>query len=613
MSDADERVLLVAYGIRFRVELEFAEHDVDWLDLALLEVTQEPTSLDELVKSFGMPVRLVEDAIGRLVRRNLLLFDAAGGSVQRSDLDPDAVAGSWQREVILLWQDYATGAVLPWDLVRSWCRGGAQDENLPEVRLRGGPPARTVLEMSDAELFEQIERFRADWARSSHIVSRTRDGAPAMRVRALRRVDGRIQALDSIPPVLDLSWRRRALLAGGGGAAIPEDSPLPPRWDRVVGRWAQSVHDRLRAIEAGAVAGARLLGEPDYARLVSALERFPELRYEELGSGTALTTVRQARRRVVCVVSERHGTVGSALGMLRGCLDGVERILVFGGKPTAKQAQRARDAGVRLLPVGRCDADFLLVDDRILCFGATHEQARRTFAFEWRRSLLPYVAWLAEHGIADAAFHHGESAIDDQRRVLEAKRHQLVREVTFLGRELDELEQEVHRSATRLPVGRREREEDLEEEARARESAAGKLRTLLAELDHEILGVSPSPQPTFALGAEDVAQAIEVCPEEVRVIVRDAASPLVAACRGTRFATNVIVWSSTRPTEDVRWLAEPGPADVVLLGDVVVIGTGSGSTGSLPSPPFLALYDTAVAARLRALTNDAPMVTPAPR
>jgi len=83
-----------------------------------------------------------------------------------------------------------------------------------------------------------------------------------------------------------------------------------------------------------------------------------------------------------------------------------------------------------------------------------------------------------------------------------------------------------------------------------------------------------------------------------RLLVRDEASPLVRA------ATNheIIVCSMREPKTSVYWVKESIPAEIVILGDVVIFGWWS-YDGPGELPPFFACHAPVVATNLRARTD----------
>jgi hypothetical protein len=91
--------------------------------------------------------------------------------------------------------------------------------------------------------------------------------------------------------------------------------------------------------------------------------------------------------------------------------------------------------------------------------------------------------------------------------------------------------------------------------------------------------------------------------QDGRVLVREHASPLAREAHHH----DVVVCSAVQPPTGFRWIQEPVPAEIVILGDVVIFGWWKYEQQG-EGPPFFACNAPAVATALRARTDRAVIV-----
>lgn len=83
---AGRPIILRVQGNLYLLEIESEAGGLDWLARVILSVTAKPQHVSDIVRCFGLPRRLLEDAIGQLVEDHLLLIDVSRGQVRASGL-----------------------------------------------------------------------------------------------------------------------------------------------------------------------------------------------------------------------------------------------------------------------------------------------------------------------------------------------------------------------------------------------------------------------------------------------------------------------------------------------------------------------------------------------
>lgn len=550
-------LLLRAAGLVYAIVIESEEDSLDWLDHALLDLAEEPQPINELFASFPLPVRLLESALSRLLESNFLLLDVHDGCVRASSLPPANIVG--RITPLLIWQDHATGMLIPAEQVKPWDEGRLRSKELSSTayrRLPGGPPRKTPLEMSDAELLHRLQRF-CPLGGQAMVRSRERVSRLTLGVRAQQRDDGRVAIKDSVPWPLRASWSRLA------GIAEPDDKnsarlSLPARWDETVGAWFQNSYDRVR--------GLRQV-EGSLAPLIGLLEADTLVELGLSGTLTAKRLAREAQSSLVLSVSAGHGTPGEGVQILQET-SAPERILVLSGLEAKKERREEWESqGIRLIVTGaRQGPDFLLADSRVLAFGGIRSGSKKIFTIRSNAELSGYMGWLAGSKVT---LPRWPIAPDDLARDLRALEH----DITELA-------------------GHREREVDDEElEARLepiRSYLKGRCHTLQLRL------LERSTTPIGWLSHAEVLGLVEQWSGALRVLVRHRDSPLAktAISQGVECA----VWPET-----------DAPVDCIVTDRVTLLGFSEQETSAVPD--FLALYHADLASQIRMETYKLPQLS----
>lgn len=584
-----ESIRVRARGVLYMIEIEIEDRDLDWLDRLILDICATPKRVDELLKCFGLPRRMMENAIGRLMEHHLLLLDVAHATVCASGIPPQWHAAHRKRESLLVWQDHATGTLLPWEVIKPWCRPQPADANDPRevLEVRGGPPRRTVLEMSEAELLSALERFRRDWGWAEQVAQRERLRVETLQLNAGRLPSGQIALAEqgeSPPWILIKRW------AVEGHALSEAEMPtieLPEPWSKLVRGWAEEVRfrldvlaDRKEATPEGSSTGL----------LRATLENHLRVEFSRQGTVHVRERLRDAGRRVVICVSGEEG-FGDALTLAHATEDLVprpDRLVVVGGRKLDKR--RREKAKEREIGVVTTDADcmgWVLVDERELILGGMRASQDDVIRLVSSRPLLGYSAWPPEAG--DQAASLGRSAPSP---IVE----NLIGRLTSLVDSVQERERSI--PASPAPHSGR-RPHDVEGGGLSPsegEKSLERLTSDLMDLETDLLGLQPAPVTATSLDHELVLASMEGSPIPDRVIVRSESSALALAVPPQ---VDLVVVSRVRPGShpSARWLEGDGVADFVVFGDVVVFGFG-GRPGCAELPPFIAVHDPKLAHHL---------------
>jgi hypothetical protein len=572
---------LLAPGVRYNVVLRVEQFDFDWLDESIIEVCQEPRRIDELVRAFALPRRIMEDALTRLLELHQLLLDVAAGTVRATNIPPRFAADSAGEEV-WLWQDDATGTVIPWEMVKQWSKGAShavdnepsEPESSEEVRLRALSVTRSVMQMSEAELLMHLEPFRRETAWSQRVAQVVRVRSMVLRIPAKRTDDGRVMTMAAyLPSILVLRWQRMGIFASADDKATVRPL-LPPRWSEVVGAWAILTHKRIDELQRGRPPLPSPPDPPDEV-VCEVLERGATVQWRSDALVALRELVASAGRQVSLrvVVSDRFTTFGDAMMLFREVQESPERVLLAptGWKANPNQIGKARDANARLLSQPRTDQDFAVIDDRIVIFGLCG--AAGSITLRWRRSLLPYMAWIEEVS-GSSGLSVGHDPPDEVDR--------LVARIRNFEAALAEHE--------RMPLAAPAAPGQPE----IRSGSLKRLADERASLEEELMASHPVPVSTIE--PEQMIELLRTTTLPVRILVRSPASPLVAAAREAEDVA-VVVWTEGDPAPPLWYLRGRGPMEVVLLGDdIAMIGCWV-DPGIDVMPPFVAVRD-------RDLVND---------
>jgi hypothetical protein len=577
---AGQPIVLRVQGNLYLLEIESEAGGLDWLARVILSVTAKPQYVSDIVRCFGLPRRLLEDAIGQLVEDHLLLIDVSRGQVRASGLPLSAHTTRPVQSSVLVWQDHVTGTLLPWEWIRPFCdrARGRGDEGVKD--LVGGPPRKHVLEMSDAELLTHLERFRpgASWAEV--IVRRERiERRATMFLNAEVDADNRLTIFDQVPSLLVRQWGRVAPI-GRPGAVAGYRIDLPEAWSTIVASWASDTSRRIRDYrdrkEPDREASRRLFG-----RVRESIERYSGL--ELVDDAPVLLRRRVQDRsegalhhRLVVATSDVAATWSDALPLFRMSLAEQRYVLLATDSAKEKHMQAVQAAGGDVKVSPRMDVELLLLNDRELWVGGVQQNRRLALCLRAARPLQPLLAWLP-HTFAWDATSLGRSQREEH--------------VVAYG---------VLRDAIALDEGLRELETTPSEQAPNDQ--------LVARLQHDIEEVEKAlnalnPRDVMAIDAEDLFDALEER-EGARLLLRNEKSPL------SQFSNRheVVIWSAQRPSPSYRWLQEPGLCEIAIVDDVVAFGWWSYPGSELP--PFIAVHAPGVAAALRARSDKATVVAP---
>lgn len=572
-------IVLRVQGNLYLLEIESEAGGLDWLARVILSVTAKPQHVSDIVRCFGLPRRLLEDAIGQLVEDHLLLIDVSRGQVRASGLPLSAHTTRPVQSSVLVWQDHFTGTILPWEWIRPFCdrTRGRGDERVRD--LVGGPPRKHVLEMSDAELLTHMERFRpgASWAEI--IVRRERiERRATMFLNAEIDADDRLTIFDQVPSLLVRQWGRIVPI-GTPGAVAGYRIDLPEAWSTIVASWTADTSRRIRDY--------RDRKEPDtgtsrllFGRVREAIERYSGL--ELIDDAPVMLRKRIQERsegalhhRLVVATSDVATTWSDALPLFRMSLAEQRYVLLATDSAKEKHLQAVQTAGGDVKVSPRLDVELLLLNDRELWVGGVQQNRRLALCLRAARPLQPLLAWLP-HTFAWDAASLGRSQGRDH--------------VAAYG---------VLRDAIALDEGLRELETTSSEQVPAEE--------LIARLHHDIEEIEKAlnalnPREVMAIDAEDLFNALEER-RDARLLLRNEKSPL-SQLSGRH---EVVIWSTDKPSPSFRWLQEPGLCEVAIIEDVVAFGWWSYPGSDLP--PFIAVHAPSVAAALRARSDKAMVVS----
>lgn len=547
---------VIAEGLLYSVDVETTTADVDWLDKVIQAATQQPRKVEEVLAAFPLPRRFMENALARLLERNLMLLNVYDGTVRASPLRQ--VSAGRSSDTFLVWQDHATGMLVPFERVSQLEVAPRELEGSGNsiVRITGGPPRRTPLEMSDAELLHHLRRYKLHIDPRAEVSAKHRVRRSTLSIRGMHLEDGRLVLKDTLPWPLRMSWAR---LPTWKVPTEPEqgDLSLPPRWEEVVGRWAHEVRERLlrrKQLQQSLLPMIHILAAD--LSVITSMD----------APAAAKRISREARSSVVVAVSGRFGTAGDGIQLLKEA-NVARRILVTTTPPNAAKRQLWEGEGIDVIVTGKPEgADFLLADGQILVFGGISSASARAIVVQSQSPLEGYNAWLNELGVT----------IPREERTSAAD---IIADLQAFEYEIGDLQGE---AATVL--GREDAVNDLDSNALER------IRMYLNERCGSIEGrlVQRNPSPFSWLSPAEVLGIVQHWPGSLRVLLRSATSRLaqIALARDVEVAT----W----PTGDVA-------ADCVILEKVVLLGVSVNDDNSFV-PDFLAIANADLASELRIAT-----------
>jgi len=295
-------------GERFLCVPEYVPRALlDPLAAFILRALEDEPSIPILLRSFGLPARIIEDILGELISQNLARLNLETYTIHPTEKAAPVRSPSLGREVVL-WQDHLTGAVLEWSQIKQYRESdrdyGEEIEaekssfvhfpNLQHGRLIG------MLERSRSNLLEDRQGCRLE--------------------RLLNRREG--GNVDIYLPVEEVAF--------GGDVSLYLATPELPGWvlrgwNRTVVSWQNHQNsEALTPWRSGPVSGLswwhlpRLKGDAErwYKAVTLELERVPPPQ-----SGSDLRAVLQStvnlqarlrRRASVALVSTRDRKQGGS-------------------------------------------------------------------------------------------------------------------------------------------------------------------------------------------------------------------------------------------------------------------------------------------------------------
>lgn len=554
-------VQVVAEGLIYAVDVETPTDDVDWLDKVLQQAALEPRKVDELLAAFPLPRRFMENALARLLERNLMLLNVYYGTVRASPLRQVTVGRS--AETFLVWQDHATGMLIPFDRVSMLEMSFRQvdEASANMLRIRGGAPRRTPLEMSDAELLHHLRRYKLNIDAKAEVKTKSRVRRSTLSVRGLLLEDGRLALKDAVPWPLRISWARLSTSQTVAATTDGDDFALPPRWEEMIGRWAYEARERL-------LRKSRM--QRSLAPLIRILAADLSVVLADDGPVATKRLAREARSSLVVAVSGRFGNAGDAVQILKES-NVTRRVLVVTTAPGAAKRELWESQGIDVVVASGTQEspDFVLIDGQILIFGGIAAASSRVITIRSHSSLDGYVAWLNELGIM-IPVEERASSLD------------LIADLQAFEYEITDLQGE---AATAI--------QKADENPSSDPEGVNRIRAFLNDRCGAIEGrlVQRDPSPFAWLSPAEVSGIVEHSPG-ARVLVRTVDSSLggIANAKGVECAT---------------WPAGEVAADCVILDKEVLFGFSVGSDGP-PVPDFLAVADSNIAAELRIATGRFP-------
>jgi len=173
------------FGTRYRCRLRYAHiQALDPLSGFVLDVIRQAPQyarIEVLARSFGLPARIMEDVLADLVRTRNAWLDVARGVIVPVNANARTGEQYDDRGILDVWQDHATGAILPASIVAPCA---VPLDGAETLRRRTEDQFVSFLDASDAALLSALVRidptlaFSGDgtW-RLDRFVNRTRLGA----------------------------------------------------------------------------------------------------------------------------------------------------------------------------------------------------------------------------------------------------------------------------------------------------------------------------------------------------------------------------------------------------------------------------------------------------
>jgi hypothetical protein len=350
--------------------------------------------------------------------------------------------------------------------------------------------------------------------------------------------------------------------------------PIPDRWEQQIGEWRDEINERIREIAASP--GRLSRRQPSIAadRLRAVIQTNLRVRYCEAGATEVAGVASRAVRRIHIRVGSSRGSVGDAIALARKARC-PERVVLSAETASDKNKLSAKKEFVEILLDGRKDVDMIVADDMTAVMGGGGPGVSSpAIVVEAARPLRGFL----HEQLSESAEPSPQGQEAGER---------------ILGR-LAEIEQALDAAAFGGYAGAVAGERALQLIAAASDELEASLR---ATEYREARWIEPTELESWLQGEPK---------GPLRIVARDARSPLLVACRGRGEVTTCVVWARTKPVGagGTRWVEMDGPCEVLLVGDAVVIGEWT-SPDPKGVPSFLAIRDPQLASAIRQATNSA--------
>jgi hypothetical protein len=156
---ADDLTGVAIFGTLYRCRLRYSHiGDPDGLSQFILKVARESPQyarIDVLTRSFGLPGRIIEDILADLIRTRQAWLDIARGIIVPVKEGARYSAVFEDRGTLDVWQDHATGAILPATLVGPYI---GKIDGAKQLTRATGDGFVGFLDVPDAELLSLLSR-----------------------------------------------------------------------------------------------------------------------------------------------------------------------------------------------------------------------------------------------------------------------------------------------------------------------------------------------------------------------------------------------------------------------------------------------------------------------
>lgn len=260
MSDFEPQQFVRIHGAVHRCTLRYSSiKALDPLLQFLYDALAYESKISSLRASFGLPVRLIEDSLAELIKRNLAALDVRGGRIVRIADAVMAPAHRFRTERFF-WQDQLSGAILS-----TWVAQRYQGRQPEGVTLSTQTAIVDFGDLPDGQLIPAIQRIQPELAFDQdrewgldRVVDRVRIRplsiwVPVKTIRAGTSITHFIDAPE-VPPWLSRSWAAtyQQTLAAAGDERSPivltslsVEAADEPGLDYQTAAWSQAALNAL--------------------------------------------------------------------------------------------------------------------------------------------------------------------------------------------------------------------------------------------------------------------------------------------------------------------------------------------------------------------------------